>query len=703
MKFTLLFAFLLLPFLSIAQTTDKVNPYFPGMGPMPVGGYYYPEHWHHSRWEPDLKKMAELGFKFVHIGEFAWARMEPTEGNYNFGWLDTCVNLAAKYKLKVILCTPSPCPPAWLSRKYPEILAYNVDGRQVDHGARQQGSWSSEKYRDFVEKITDQLGKRYGKNPHVIGWQLDNEPSHYDVHFDYGPAAEARFRVWLKEKYGTVDKLNTDWGTAFWSQTYNNFEQIRIPNSKVLPAGANAHALLDFQRFNNAELTRFLALQTNTLRKSTNKSQFITTNYAYYKFLPEIDLWDKKDILDFASYTFYPLSTYLDKPKGDLAFRLGSGIGMSFASEFAQSINGYSGIMELQPGQINWGAYNAQPLPGAVRMWIFHNYALGAGFVCNYRFDRPIYGNELYHYGIMSPDPTKVDRGGLEYVQAVKELETLSKSYNANAKAPKEYAARQVSILWNNDNVMDIINHKENVKWDTYEHVYKYYSAAKQCGSAVKFLDEKVDFNPAQHPIMIAPAYQLADQKLVDRWTKYAEQGGHLVLSVRTGQKDRRGHLYPTQVQQLIFPLIGAEIEFFDNLPPNQPGKVNMGGKTYAWDVWGEIMNPKSSQAWATFDDQFYKGKAAVVHRKLGKGSVTFVGVDSEEGLVEKATLDKLMDTYKIARENHAPYFFKHWRGGQWVCVNYTSENQTVDLPKGAKVLLGDKVVPPGGVLVFTE
>ena len=156
--------------------------------------------------------------------------MEPEEGRFEFGWLDKNVELAKKYGLKVILCTPSATPPAWLARNHPEILMVRADGTRMNHGSREQADWSSPVYRRYVEKIVAKMAEHYGNNPTVWGWQLDNELSHYGAGMSYSPAAQQRFRDWLREKYGTVDRLNKDWGNSFWSQMYNNFDQIEMPN-----------------------------------------------------------------------------------------------------------------------------------------------------------------------------------------------------------------------------------------------------------------------------------------------------------------------------------------------------------------------------------------------------------------------------------------------------------------------------------------
>lgn len=675
---------------------------------MPMGAYYYPEHWPASRWERDIKRMAAEGLKITHFGEFAWGALEPQEGVYRFGWLDTALNLCQKYGLKVMMCTPSPCPPAWLSTKYPEILITNAEGRVMRHGGRLHGSYSSDLYRQHVQRIVTELGKRYGNHPAVIGWQLDNEPSNGGAHLDYGNEATKAFRKWLQAKYRTLAALNDAWGGPFWSNTYSDWDQIRCPNDKESTAGTNPHHVLDFYRFHSQQQGHYLRMQTQTLRQHISTKQWVTTNFAYYKFLPEVNLFEHRDHLDFSSFTFYWLSTYLDNAPGPLGYRLGSGMGTSFASDMARSTHGYTGIMELQPGQINWGSVNPQPLPGAVRMWVWHHFGLGSKFAMTYRWDRPTYGSELYHYGVMEPDGVTPSLGGKEYLQAAREIQDLKKHYDPKATNP--HAARKVALLWNQDNLWDLLTYPHTVQWDTWGHVYRYYLAAKQCGSQVDFVTEDQELDPKAYPTAIAPAYQLLDPALVAKWQKYVEQGGHLILSCRTGQKDRRGQLWQAPYADPIRNLTGADLKYYDQLPTNVMSSAKFDGKDYSWNNWGEILAPalkpavgEPAQIWATYNDQFYKGSAGLIHRKLGKGTVTYNGIDTDDGNLELAVLQKVFEQRGISIEKLPAYFFKEWRDGFHVAVNYTSEEQDCNPGATAKFLHGGRKVAPGQVAVWKE
>ena len=656
-----------------------------------TGAYYYPEHWDESQWERDLKQMHELGFEFTHFAEFAWAQLEPQEGVYDFSWLDRAVALAAKYDLKVVMCTSTATPPVWLSRKYPEILLKSEDGTVQDHGARQHASFASPVYRKLAYRMIEELARHYGNDSRIIGWQLDNEPA---VQFDYNQAAEEAFREFLKEKYHhNIQELNAAWGTAFWSEVYSQFEEITLP--KTAQMFMNHHQILDYRRFAAKQTNDFLNEQCRLIKKYA-KNQWVTTNY-----IPDYDkghIGGSKD-LDFVSYTRYMV--YGDNEGiGRRGYRVGNPLRIAMANDFFRPVNGTYGVMELQPGQVNWGSINPQPLPGAVRLWLWSVFAGGSDFICTYRYRQPLYGTEQYHYGIVGTDGVTVTPGGREYEQFMKEIRSLRKDYRPKEDKPETYLKRKTAILWNPENYWSIDRQKQNATWNTFAHVDKYYRTLKSYAAPEDFISEEKDFS--QYPVMIVPAYQLADKELVARWKKYVEEGGNLVLTCRTAQKDRFGRLPEAPFGSMIDELTGNHMEFYDLLLPQDPGQVKMDGKVYTWNTWGEILQPgASNEVWATYTNEFYEGKPAVTFRKLGKGSVTYIGVDSSDGALERQVLDKLYSRLQIEVMNLPYGVTMEYRNGLGIVLNYSDQPYQFALPQGAKVLIGTPNIATAGVLVF--
>lgn len=657
-----------------------------------TGAYYYPEHWNEDEWERDLKKMHELGFEFTHFAEFAWAQLEPQEGVYDFSWLDKAVALADKYKLKVVMCTSTATPPVWLSRKYPEILLRDEQGNIIDHGARQHASFASPTYRKLAFRMIEALAKHYGNDSRIVGWQLDNEPA---VQFDYGKEALEGFRNFLRQKYhGNIGELNAAWGTAFWSQTYSSFDEINLPQFALM--FMNHHQILDYRRFAALQTNEFLDEQCRLIKKYA-KNQWVTTNY-----IPDYDRGHigGSKTLDFMSYTRYMV--YGDNEGiGRRGFRVGNPLRIAMANDFFRPITGTYGVMELQPGQVNWGSINPQPYPGAVRLWLWSVFAGGSDFICTYRFRQPLYGTEQYHYGIVGTDGVTVTPGGHEYEQFMDEIRQLRPMAEARETKPSDYVKRTTAILWNPENYWSIDRQKQNRTWDTFKHLDKYYRALKSYGAPVDFISEEKDFS--RYPVLIAPAYQMADSTLVVRWKEYVMNGGNLVLTCRTAQKDRMGRLPQAPFGSMISELTGNRIDFYDLLLPDLPGIVRMGEQEYAWNTWGEILIPQpENEVWATYTQEFYEGKPAVTFRKLGKGTVTYVGVDTADGALERKVLDKLYDRLGISVLNLPYGVTMEYRNGFGIVLNYGDKPYHFELMQGEKVLIGSQDIPTAGVLVFS-
>lgn len=687
-KINLTLFFFFMAFLAIAQ---KWNASFPKNQLITTGVYYYPEHWDSTQWDRDLKNMAAMGFEFTHFAEFAWAQLEPQEGKYDFAWLDKAVGLAAKYQLKVIMCTSTCTPPVWLARKHPEILSLNENGQRMDHGSRQHASFSSSYYRSYALKMIAELARHYGKDPRIVGWQVDNEPR---IFFDYNPDAQHRFRDWLKKKYKSIDALNTTWGTLFWSNTYSDFTEINIPLHSQW--GMNLNQRLDHYRFAASETATFLDDQAAEIKKHASAEQYVTTNY-----IPNYDggYIGKSQQLDFITYTRYMV--YGESlGVGRKGYRLGDPLRIAMANDFFRPLSPMYGVMELQPGQVNWGSINPQPLPGAVRLWLWHQFAGGSKLVCTYRYRAPLVGYEQYHYGIVGTDGITPTPGGLEYQKFIQEIAMLRKETQTEASLPATFTARKTAILFNFENVWGMDMNKQTNQWNSMDHFMKYYQPLKSFGAPVDFITDQMEFS--KYPVLIAPAYQQIDKVLIEKLTEYAKAGGNLVLTCRTGHKDREGHLWEAKFAAPINNLIGAEIEFYDLPMPHAQDSVQMGGKKYAWKTWGEILLPKEeTRIWGTFQGDFYAGKPAVISRKLGKGTVTYVGIDSNKGLLEKEVLKKLYSQVGIQVENYPEGVTVEYRDGFGIAVNYSDKVFVLNIPTGAQILIGKKEIPTAGVTVW--
>lgn len=270
-----------------------------------LGTCYYPEHWDENLWEEDLDRMLRSGIEVVRVAEFAWNLTEPREGEFTYEFFDRFLELAHKKGMKVIFCTPTATPPAWLTDQYPEVLNADQDGNLYRHGARRHYNYNSPVYQKFCRIIVEKYASHYGSSPAVIGWQIDNEVN-CELDEFYSDSDTIAFRDFLKRKYGTIEALNQAWGTVFWNQTYNVWEEIYIPR-KTPHYTNNPHHMLDYYRFVSDSARRFVQMQADIIRKYCKKDDFITTNGIF----GNLDNHQMtRESLDFMTYDSYPNFAY---------------------------------------------------------------------------------------------------------------------------------------------------------------------------------------------------------------------------------------------------------------------------------------------------------------------------------------------------------------------------------------------------------
>ena len=356
--------------------------------------------------------------------------------------------------------------------------------------------------------------------------------------------------------------------------------------------------------------------------------------------------------------------------------------------------------MELQPGQVNWAPVNPWPLPGVIHAWIMRGFAQGARLVCVYRYRQPLAGDELYHKTIVEPDGVTLAPGGKEFVESINNVLALRKAYRPQGTPPAAYETRRTAFLDSFENRWDIDNHKQTTRWDTVQHWMKYYRALKSIEAPVDVITEEKDFS--KYKYLIAPSYQLVDRDLIARFHTYVANGGTLVLTCRSGQKDRRGHLWETLWAEPIYDLVGAAIPRYDVLPEGRNGKVSFENASYEWGAWADILEPRSgTEVLATYADQFYKGKAAATRHRLGKGQVIYVGVDTLNGDLEANILRKVYHDSGAQPANLPINLTVDWRDGFWVATNFTDSAQAVPAQPEAKFVVGSRTIEPGGVAVW--
>jgi beta-galactosidase len=380
-----------------------------------LGVCYYPEQWPSDILASDAKRMADAGLTWVRIGEFAWSKIEPSQGEFDWAWLDRAIQTLGEAGLQVVLGTPTATPPRWVLGKYPDMLAVDAQGQPRKFGSRRHYCFSHEGYKTECARITLELAKRYGPNPFVSAWQTDNEYGCHDTTISYSDAARVAFQGWLRRRYqgsendGDITALNNAWGNVFWSMDYDDFDQVDLPNLTVTEP--NPAHVMAFRRFSSDQVVAFNRLQVDILRKYSNAP--IAHNYMGR--ITDFDHFKVGSDLDIASWDSYPLGFLEDRvgasPEHQREFaRQGDPDFQALHHDLYRAVGrGRWWVMEQQPGPVNWAPHNPAPLPGMVRLWSWEAFAHGAESVCYFRWRQAPFAQEQMHAGLLRPDSVDAD------------------------------------------------------------------------------------------------------------------------------------------------------------------------------------------------------------------------------------------------------------------------------------------------------
>ena len=448
-----------------------------------LGTCYYPEHWPEDIWEEDARQMAELGLTWVRIGEFAWSRLEPSEGQFNFEWLDRAFDTLHRHGLKVVLGTPTATPPKWVCDKYPDMFARDVQGNLRKFGSRRHYCFSHLGYREQCRDIVTRLAERYGSHPALGAWQTDNEYGCHDTTLSYSDAARLGFQRWLANKYGNdISKLNAAWGNVFWSMEYAGYPEIDLPNLTVTEA--NPAHWLEFRRYTSDQVVAFNRLQCDIIREYSNAP----ISHNYMGRITDFDHFKVGEDLDIATWDSYPIGFLADRAgaseeKQRRYMRQGDPDFQAFHHDLYRSVGkGRWWIMEQQPGPVNWAPVNPDPLPGMVRLWTWEAFAHGAETVAYFRWRQAPFAQEQMHAGILRPDSAKATA----YFEAAQVAEELAQSPNTDCEAA------DIAIIFDYDADFSwaALNHVKDS--DYFELVFDHYRALRRLGV-------NIDILPASH------------------------------------------------------------------------------------------------------------------------------------------------------------------------------------------------------------
>ncbi len=551
-----------------------------------LGVCYYPEHWPRTEWPEHAAAMRELGVDVVRIGEFAWSRLEPVAGRYDWDWLDEAIAVLHDAGLGIVLGTPTACPPKWLVDADPDILPRAADGSVRGFGSRRHYRFWSDSYRAHSERIVRALAGRYGHHPAVVGWQTDNEFGCHDTTLSYGADDLAAYRAWLKQRYGTVDHLNDTWGTVFWSQEYRRFDDIELPVATVTEA--NPAQRLSFRRFGSDGVRRFNRSQCRTLRAHSRPGVWITHNFMGD--FTDFDHFELGTDLDIATWDSYPLG-FLDQSGAGEAEKLryrrsGHPDWAAFHHDLYRGVGrGRFGVMEQQPGAVNWAPNNAAPAPGMLRVWGLEAVAHGAELVSFFRWRQLPVAQEQCHAALTLPDgsasPARAEVAALRA-----DLDRLGELPPATAK---------LALVFDYASVWIAETQPPGEGFDLPAHAFAYYRAARRLGLDVDIVPPGGDFDG--YDVVLVPAATVADAALVDAAEASTAQW---LIGPRSGSRTAEfaipGELPPGPWQRLL-PL---RVIATDALRPGAVTTVEADGERFTISALLEQLQTDLAAAGAT-------------------------------------------------------------------------------------------------------
>lgn len=578
------------------------------------GVCYYPEHWDESLWLEDISRMREAGISVIRIAEFAWNKFENTEGHFEFGFFDHFLDVVETTDMKVIFCTPTATPPAWLTEKYTEVLNVDFDGSVQHHGVRRHYNYNSPIYQEKTRIIVEQLARHYSGRACIIGWQIDNELNCGPNEF-YSDSDHAAFRKFLKEKYGTLDALNHAWGTVFWNQTYTDWREVYLPRHTFRDT-INPHMRLDSLRFFSESCIAFCKLQSDILRSYLPENVFVTTNgifpHVNYKRMAE-------HALDFITYDSYPSFGFM--PGADkLKDRKWS---MNLAR--VRGISKGFGIMEQQSGPGGWYNFRVAPSakPGQLRLWTFQSIANGADFVSYFRWRTCTFGTEIYWHGILNYD--NLDNRRLEEIR-----ETNRDICKIKDIAGSEYQAK-VAILYDYDNEWD----GETDVWHgpirRYSHL-ELFRALQELHIPFDYVTVSPELTAkelARYEVVFAPHMTIVVPQVVLAIKEYVKRGGKFVAGARSGYKDENGKCIMERMPVYMTDLFGMHIlDFTAVMPDSEDIYAYTADRKIEMPLFNDILTPVADtcRVMAVYASDYYRGKPATVKNYYGSGEAWYVG-----------------------------------------------------------------------------
>ena len=583
---------------------------------------YYPEHWDNSRWETDAKMMRAAGVTSARIAEFAWCRMEPEEGRYDFAWLDRVIETLSAHGVSVMMCTPTATPPAWLCTEHPEIYRVDKLGGVHAFGTRHQACPNHPTYREYCRKIVTQLGEHFAANEAVFAWQLDNEYGEGSTSYCYCETCRGRFQEYVKEKYGTLDALNRAWGTIVWSQEYSDWSQI----PPAVPAGfgsftqdhINPSLRQDYIHFMSQSWVDYQKLQIDAL-KAANPDWLITHNVMPFDTFRQLDYYALSKDLDVLGWDNYP------RPDQDP-------LKPGMRHEVCRSLKRRSfWTLEGPPTTPSsyFGVY--APRPGYLRYIAYQCFAHGADLVSSFRWHQPRVGCEQLYVGLL---PHSGEPGRL-----YEELSILGDELARLDIGGERSSAADVAIMMDYPSqwALDFQDADGGARY--WDEIFRFYRAFASQGIPVHFVNARDASAFADYKALIAPMMFVADDATGRALESFVAAGGTFMTTHRSGLV-ADSHVVPEiGAPGALAGVTGIRVLESDGVRDlgDNSVRVKEWDQTYkAGDYCDVIALDDDVRAMAIYRKDYYAGSPAVSVRQSGSGRAYYVATTLEDAFYNR-------------------------------------------------------------------
>ncbi len=599
---------------------------------MLLGVDYYPEQWDPSLMDSDMDTMLEMGCNVIRIAEFSWHLMEKTEGQYDFSFFDNVIAKAKKKGLKVILGTPTATIPAWLAHKHPDILSEFEGGKKRAFGGRHVYCFNSPAMYAYSEKIIRAMAEHYRDETQVAAWQIDNELGHEGSDVCYCPQCRKAFQNYLEEKFeGSIDRLNDTYGTTFWSQEYNCFEEIPLPEETITTH--NPALRIDWERFRSKSIVDFINFQARILREVIPHA-LVMHDFPGGGLDKHVDYSETARNLDLAAYNNYPVWGGQKEPIAphEIAF------GLDYIRGLKQQ-NFW--ITEAIMGAQGHDVTGFLPRPNQAKMWSYQGMAHGCESMMYFRYRGATKGAEQFCYGILDADNIK----GRKF----REVQSFFTDIRNYEKAMESPIRSEVAIVYDYDSLASFRIQRQSILLDCQGEMKKLYKAFFDVNVPVDVIPSSADIS--KYKVVLLPQMIIARPEFQNRVKDFVNAGGTLVLTYRNAVKDVDNNLpfgenVPVGYRELAGVTVAETESLQEILAFPLIGQGAFEGESGQGGIFRDMLEVTDAQVLYHYGDAFYTRYAAVTRKQHNKGMVYYLGCALDEAVTAKIMGTILADSH---------------------------------------------------------